>query len=67
MAPNVKEIEDKEVFNYHKDQLDRINTMSIYAPTFQIKDVDNKTKWMSLTKSSAQVLATWLKEKYGTI
>ena len=53
-------------YNYYKDQLNRIDTKSIYAPTIKVSDSNGiSTKYMDLNDESANELVLWLKENFN--
>lgn len=51
--------------SYYKNQLERIDTTSDYAPIVVISDAKgDKTKHLNINKESAQVLIEWLTDNY---
>lgn len=63
----MKPITDKEVkYNYHEDQLSRIDTKSEFAPTLKIISGEGpgQTKWMDIRPESAKIFVKWLTDNY---
>ena len=53
-------------YNYYKDQLNRIDTKSEYAPTIKVSGSNGiSTKYMNLNDESANELVLWLKENFN--
>ena len=56
----------KEMDNYYKDQLSKINTDEKYPATIKVSSTKTDTKWMGLNPESARALVDWLTEKFLT-
>ena len=54
----------EQLYNYYREQLEKIDRKSQYAPTVQLKSVDAKTNHLSLNDESATELVRWLKQHY---
>ena len=52
-------------YNYYKNQLNRIDTKSEYAPSIKISSNGISTKYMDLNDESANELVLWLKENFN--
>ena len=55
-----------ENFNYYVNELKRINPNSEYPGSIKISDGEgNSTKYLSLNKESASIIAQWLLDSFN--